>query len=102
MKPYEKHIKYLIEITDNGINPVYIPETPYNESDYRLLSAMGFVRLEPAGDNTFYCVLKKPCISYFENKKKMQKIRWLDRLWGFLSGLAVGILSAIAANIFSR
>ena len=53
MKKFESDLKNLIDQSDNGSVPVYLPSSDVSESSARFLAAIGTINLVPAGNNEF-------------------------------------------------
>ena len=96
MKRYEKDLKRLQALTKNGSEPTDQESANLNDASARLLSAMGFIDLIPAGDNEFWITLTDDGVTYFYDRQKELR-DFIKNLFGnfftgFLSGLLVGVL----------
>ena len=96
MKRYEKDLKRLQALTKNGSEPTDQESANLNDASARLLSAMGFIDLIPAGDNEFWITLTDDGVTYFYDRQKecldFIKNHFANFFTGFLSGLFVGVL----------
>ncbi len=96
MKRYEKDLKRLQVLTENGGEPTDQETANLDDASARLLSAMGLIDRIPAGDNEFYITLTDDGVTYFYDRQKERldfiKTHFANFLTGFLSGLLVGIL----------
>lgn len=97
MKRYEKDLKRLQALTKNGSEPTDQESANLNDASARLLSAMGFIDLIPAGDNEFWITLTDDGVTYFYDRQKERldfiKNHFANFFTGFLSGLFVGVLA---------
>jgi len=96
MKRYEKDLKRLQVLTENGGEPTEQETANLDDASARLLSAMGLIKLTPMGDNEFWITLTDDGVTYFYDRQKERldfiKTHFANFLTGFLSGLLVGIL----------
>jgi len=96
MKRYEKDLKRLQVLTENGGEPTDQETANLDDASARLLSAMGLIKLTPMGDNEFWITLTDDGVTYFYDRQKERldfiKTHFANFLTGFLSGLLVGIL----------
>ena len=96
MKRYEKDLKRLQVLTENGGEPTDQETANLDDASARLLSAMGLIKLTPMGDNEFWITLTDDGVTYFYDRQKelldFIKTHFANFLTGFLSGLLVGIL----------
>jgi hypothetical protein len=99
MKRYEKDLKRLQVLTQNGSEPTDPDSANVDNSSAQLLSALGLVKLTPAGDNEFFISLTNAGVTYFYNKQKERldfiKNHLANFLTGFISGLLVGVLAPL-------
>ena len=96
MQRYEKDLKHLQALTKNGSEPTDQESANLDDGAARLLSAMGFIDLIPAGDNEFWITLTDDGVTYFYDRHKELR-DFIKNLFGnfftgFLSGLLVGVL----------
>lgn len=96
MQRYEKDLKHLQALTKNGSEPTDQESANLDDGAARLLSAMGFIDLIPAGDNEFWITLTDDGVTYFYDRQKELR-DFIKNLFGnfftgFLSGLLVGVL----------
>ena len=106
MKKYEKQLKTLQKLSNNGCDPVHQSETDLSEADARLLSAKGLVILHPAGDNRFFITLTDAGITYFsdlvESRVDFFKNHFANFLTGFLSGALAGVVGTLLVQRFTQ
>lgn len=106
MKPFEKNIKMLIQKSNFGCDPVFCGYGLLSEAELRLLSAKKLISMEPAGDDTFYAIVKPEGITYFEDKRKEKIDFWKNHvvkfLFGFVSGVLVGVITTLLLSWLSQ
>lgn len=98
MKKYEKDLKTLIALSDNGCNPVHQTETEIDEAALMFLDAKGLISLEPAGDDEFWIVMQDKGLTYFSDRGEKRADFIKEHIVSFLSGFVSGVLATIAAT----
>lgn len=73
MEKFERDLNEIIELSNNGCDPVHQSQTNLTEADIRFLSAKGLISMQPAGDDLFYMILKPEGITYFSDQKELHK-----------------------------
>ena len=103
MKRYEKDLKRLQVLTQNGSEPTDPASANVDIASARLLSALGLIELIPAGDNEFFISLTSAGVTYFYDKQKEHldfiKNHLANFLTGFVSGLLVGVLAPLLIKL---
>ena len=97
MRKFEKQLKKLIDLTDNGCIFVHQTKTGIDEATLRLLDAKDFISLEPAGDNEFWIVMQDKGLTYFSDKAEKKADFVKEHIVSFLSGFVSGAMATIIA-----
>lgn len=95
MKKFESDLKSLIDQSNNGSVSVYLPSSGVSESSARFLAAIGTINLVPAGNNEFNVTITPDGLAYFYKKRQARNMRWIDRIFGFATGVLVTVLSGL-------
>lgn len=103
MKQFEKDLKKVIAVTDNGCEPVFSSALNIPESRLRILKSKKLIRMQPAGDNYFMITVLDVGLTYFDNKceSQLQFIKENLAALGvtFFGGFASGILVTLLAQL---
>lgn len=97
MKKYEHDLKKLISLSGGGCEPVHQEASGLSESELRFLSAKGFIKLHPAGDNQFWVVIAPPGLAHFSNKSEAREGFIKEHIASFLTGFFSGVLVTVIA-----
>ena len=81
--------RYTRKVSERGCLPVFCADSPFDEADWREFSAMGYVDLEPAGDDEFYAILTDKGLLL----KRDRRARRLHAVGGFLVGIAATVIA---------
>ena len=102
MKRYEKDLKRLQALTKNGSEPTDQESANLDDKAARLLSAMGFIDLIPAGDNEFWITLTDDGVTYFIDKANARADFVKNHLANFVVGFLSGVLATVAAALIRQ
>lgn len=103
MKQFEKCLKTLLAAYNVECIPLYCPDFPdIKESDFRFLSALNLISLEPGGDDTFYIIPSESGLTYFHRKREDRRRFWKEHIIYFLCGFISGVLTTILATAILR
>ncbi len=98
MKEYEKQLKQLISLSNDGCDPVDQAVTGMSEGQLRFLSAKGLIDLIPAGDDEFWITIEPAGLAYFSNKSEKRSGFIKEHLASFLTGFVSGVLTTVLAT----
>lgn len=102
MKPYEKDLAKLIQLSNRGCELVHQDSAGLDEADLRFLSAKGFIALLPAGDGAFWVRVEPPGLTHVADKKERREGFIKEHIASFLSGFASGVLVTLAGVWIAR
>lgn len=90
---YPKHIEFLKSIQ----------KTPARWAALEFLAVKGLVSYTvDAGNTLVHIHVEDAGATYFSDRKQRTKERWLDRFWGFVSGVLVTLISQLIASKLLR
>lgn len=98
MKKYEKDLRRLISLSNNGCIFVHQTETGMDEASLMFLDAKGLISLEPAGDDEFWVTMEPKGLTYFSDKKEGKRTFIKEHIASFLSGFVSGVLATVVAT----
>lgn len=100
MRPYEKDLQKLLELSDRGRKPVHEKTAGMNRERMYVLSEQDLISLTKAGDNKLFITLTPAGIAYFDIRKEKKRAKIIDYcLKNWIAFLAM--LISLAALYFS-
>lgn len=100
MRKFEKQLKLILAISQNGSDPIHQSQLSCSEGDLRYLSARKLLELSPAGDDQYYIFPTEDGIIYFDKKREDRVAFWKDLFSRFSVGVATGVVSTLLVEHF--
>lgn len=98
MKDYEKDLRKLLDLTDQGQKPILEEHTGLTRIQLTRLSEKYLISLRPAGDNRLRVFIEDAGKVYFENRAERIQDRIIQYTlsnWIALAALIVAVISLL-------
>lgn len=106
MSSYERQLKMFLDKHRSGVKIIHSDDPEISTDDMLVLNTKELISLEPVGENQYFIRLTGKALCYFEDKRAESIRYWADHIlrfiFGFISGLAVGVLSALLLKLFQQ